>query len=220
VPAHGTSPVSPKRRANSSALSAAWPASRSIPDSFCWTIRSEAWHCVRRWTCWRHVPTCADRSDKTRSARGQTALSTPHGLRTRQHGEALPALVLQDLPAVALLGEALGDTLLQPFQPLLLAPILGLQGFDGLFAGLDHGLAFALKLPPARFHALRLLALGDQLRMPGSRRLLRGLGRLSTRQALRDASLGAVEPPPFALDPLRFLVQPRPVPAGSPPGPP
>src|SRR5574337_1665528 len=131
----------------------------------------------------------------------------PHGLRPRQQGEALPALVLQDLPAVALLTETLGDTLLQPFQPLLLAPILCLRGFDDLFAGLDHGLAFALKLSPARFNALRLISLGDQLSMPGSRRLQLGVGRLSDRQALRDASLGAVEPPLFALDPLRFLVQ-------------
>jgi len=105
------------------------------------------------------------------------------------------------------LAETLGDALLQPLQPLLLAPILDLQGFDSLFVGLDHRLAFALKLPPARFHALRLRALGDQLSMPGSRRLLYGLGHLSGRQALRDASLGAVEPPPLALDPLRFLIQ-------------
>lgn len=131
----------------------------------------------------------------------------PHGLRTRQQGEALPALVLQDLPAAALLTETLGDTLAQPFQPLLLAPILCLQGFDDVFAGLDHGLAFALKLSPARFHALRLLSLGEQLSMPGSRRLLLGLGRLSGRQTLRDASLGAIEPPLFALDPPRLLVQ-------------
>ena len=68
-------------------------------------------------------------------------------------------------------------------------------------------MAFALKLSPARFHALRLLSLGEQLSMPGSRRLLLGLGRLSGRQTLRDASLGAIEPPLFALDPPRLLVQ-------------
>ncbi|MCH2221551.1 MAG: hypothetical protein MK097_14695, partial [Dechloromonas sp.] len=89
----------------------------------------------------------------------------------------------------------------------MLAPILCLQGFDSPFAGLDHRLAFALKLPPARFHALRLRALGDQLGMPGSRRLLRGLSHLSGRQALRDASLGAIKAPPFTLDPVRFLIQ-------------
>lgn len=133
----------------------------------------------------------------------------PHCLHTRQHGEALSTLVLQHLPAVALLGEALCDTLFQPFQPLNLALILGLQGLDGLGAGLDHGMAFALKLPPARLDAPRLLAFGHQLRMPGSGRLLRGLGRLATRQALRDAGLRAVEPAPFSLDALRFRIQPR-----------
>ena len=116
-------------------------------------------------------------------------LSTLHGLGTSQHREAFPALVLQPLPAVALLGDALGDALPQPFQPLRLALVLGLQGVDGLRSGLDHGLVFALKLLPARFHPARLLALRHQLRVPGSERLLRCLGRLATRKALRDAGM-------------------------------
>ena len=131
----------------------------------------------------------------------------PHGLHTRQHCEALSALVLQHLPAVALLGKALGNTLFQPFQPLNLAPVLGFQDVDGLGAGLDHGMAFALKLPPARLHTSRLLAFGDQLCVPGSGRLLRGLGRLATRKALRDAGLGAVEPALLGLDTPRFRIQ-------------
>ena len=155
----------------------------------------------------------APRSDLCRAQRqdplgqGQMELSTLHGLGTSQHREAFPALVLQTLPAVALLGDALGDALRQPFQPLRLALVLGLQGVDGLRSGLDHGLAFALKLLPARFHPARLLALRHQLRVPGSDRLLRCLGRLATRKALRDAGLGAVEPAPFTLDTLRFRIQ-------------
>ncbi len=84
---------------------------------------------------------------------GPTELRTPHGLRTGQHREALPVLVLQYLPAVALLSEALGDALLKSFLPLLLATVLRLQGFDGLRARPNHGLAFALKLRTAGFHA-------------------------------------------------------------------
>ncbi len=133
----------------------------------------------------------------------------PHGLHTHQHCEALSTLVLQHLPAVALLSEALGDTLFQPFQPLNLAPVLGFQDVDGLGAGLDHGMAFALKLPPARLHTPRLLAFGHQLRVPGSGQLLRGLGRLATRKALRDAGLRAVEPALLGLDTLRFRIQSR-----------
>ena len=66
---------------------------------------------------------------------GQTGLGMPHGRRTSQHLEILLALILQSLPAISLLGQALHDTLLQPFQTLRLALLLGLQGFNGL--GID-----------------------------------------------------------------------------------
>ena len=55
VPAHGTSPVSPKRWASSSAFSAALPASRSMPANSCSASRSAAWHCVSALVCSRHA---------------------------------------------------------------------------------------------------------------------------------------------------------------------
>jgi hypothetical protein len=46
VPAQGTSPVSPNRRASSSAFSAARPASRSMAAARCSARRTAPWHCV------------------------------------------------------------------------------------------------------------------------------------------------------------------------------
>ena len=56
---------------------------------------------------------------------GQTGLGMPYGRCTGQYLEALLALIVQSLPAITLLDQALRDTLLQSFQalrlPLLLA---------------------------------------------------------------------------------------------------
>jgi hypothetical protein len=66
----------------------------------------------------------------------------------------MPALDLQRLTPVLGMRDTLGDALLQSFQPLLFALVLGLQLLDGLDTGAGGCSAFALKLPTARLDAL------------------------------------------------------------------